>query len=216
MNLDDITSDDILGLYRRGLFPMAENATDETIYVMDPEQRGIIPLDAFHIPASLKKILKKNPFKITINQAFDDVIDSCAEVTEKRKETWINPHIRAWYKDLHKRGYAHSVECWDAHGKLAGGLYGVAIGAAFFGESMFSRQTNASRVALVYLVERLKARGYQLLDCQYVNPHLEQFGCIWISRAQYQSSLSVALSASGVSFSDGAVSSAAGSASSTG
>ena len=215
MNLDDITSDDILDLYRRGLFPMAESASDETVFVMDPDERGIIPLDDFHVPASLKKALKKNPFQVTVNKTFDDVIDSCAQETPERKETWINPHIRAWYKDLHKRGYAHSVECWDKDGKLAGGLYGVALGAAFFGESMFSRATNASRIALVHLVDRLRAQKFQLLDCQYVNPHLEQFGCIWISRAEYQSLLSSALGVSDVSFA-GASSVAAGSSASTG
>jgi len=204
MHQDDVTSGDILELYRRGLFPMAETAEDDAVFVMDPEQRGIIPLDAFHVPASLHKAMKKTPFRISIDQAFDDVMDACAAETEKRKETWINPRIRRWYKDLHRRNYAHSVECWDRDGNLAGGLYGVSINAAFFGESMFSKTTNASRIALVHLVDHLKSRGFQLLDCQYVNPHLEQFGCIWISRAQYQSLLSSALGASGVSFVDSA------------
>lgn len=208
MNLDDITSEHLLAMYKSGLFPMAESADDPEIFLMDPEQRGIIPLDKFHVPASLTKIMRKKPYAVTINRDFDAVIEACATPGPEREETWINPQIRKWYKELHRQGHAHSMECWDKAGKLAGGLYGVAIAGAFFGESMFSDRNNASRIALVHLVERLKARGFKLLDCQYVNPHLEQFGCIWISRAEYHSLLSDALSVSGVSFVDssGAVS----------
>lgn len=202
MNLDDVTSEHLLAIYAQGMFPMAESADDPEVYLMDPERRGIIPLDRFHIPASLAKTIKRKPFAVTINKAFDDVIDACAAPAPGRDETWINPHIRKWYKDLHRRGHAHSIECWDRNGTLAGGLYGVTLGAAFFGESMFSKRNNASRIALVYLVERLKLRGFTLLDCQYVNPHLTQFGCHWISRERYHSLLEGALSVDGVAFVD--------------
>lgn len=181
---------------------MAESGDDDKVFLMDPERRGIIPLDHFHIPASLAKTMRKQPFKVTINQAFEAVIDGCAAPAKGREETWINQPIRKWYIDLHKRGHAHSVECWDKDGALAGGLYGIAINAAFFGESMFSHRNDASRIALVYLVERLRARGFRLLDCQYVNPHLIQFGAIWITRKNYHSVLGSALGVSGVSFVD--------------
>jgi len=200
MNLSDVTSEQLLLMYAHGMFPMAESADDPEILLMDPDRRGIIPLDQFHVPASLAKVIKRKPFTVTINRDFDMVIEACATVTQDRDETWINPQIRKWYKDLHRRGHAHSVECWDRDGNLAGGLYGVTLGGAFFGESMVSKRNNASRIALVYLVERLKARGFQLLDCQYVNPHLVQFGCVWISRAEYHSLLSSALGVSDVSF----------------
>jgi len=202
MNLEDVTSEHLLAMYRQGLFPMAESADDPDIMLMDPERRGIIPLDAFHIPASLSKVMKKNLFRVTLNKAFDAVIDACAAPANGREETWINPQIRKWYKDLHQRGHAHSVECWNKDGALAGGLYGVSIHAAFFGESMFSIQSNASRIALVHLVAHLNARKFKLLDCQFVNPHLVQFGCIWIDRAEYQSLLAGAVAESGVSFVD--------------
>jgi leucyl/phenylalanyl-tRNA--protein transferase len=204
VNLDDVTSEQLLALYAQGLFPMAESANDPEVYLMDPERRGIITLDRLHVPRSLAKTMKRRPFAVTINKAFDDVIDACAAPAPGRGETWINPYIRKWYKDLHKRGAAHSVECWDRAGNLAGGLYGVSLGAAFFGESMFSQRNDAGRIALVYLVNRLKERGFRLLDCQYVNPHLTQFGCHWISREAYHSLLAGALAASDVSFVDSA------------
>ena len=177
---------------------------------MDPPERGVIPLDKFHVPASLAKAMKKNPYHVTYNTDFDAVIDFCAQRMDG-KETWINPTIRVWYKELHRMGFAHSVECRDKDGVLQGGLYGIAINAAFFGESMFSRSTNASKIALVHLVERLKQRGYQLLDCQFVNDHLLQFGCVEVPRAQYHSLLESALGVSGVSFTAGVSSSGAGS-----
>ena len=201
--IDQIEAEDLLSAYRAGIFPMSEAADDPEIFWMDPQMRGIIPLDGFHIPSSLKKALKKDPYKITINQAFREVIESCAAHTPVRGETWINAQIRDWFIELHDKGHAHSVECWDANGALAGGLYGMAINGAFFGESMFSRMTDASKVALVHLVDRLNARGFKLLDCQFVNPHLVQFGCVEIEREEYHSLLGVALSSTGVSFVDG-------------
>jgi leucyl/phenylalanyl-tRNA---protein transferase len=192
--IDEIESEDLIAAYRAGIFPMAESADDPQIFWVDPELRGIIPLDNFHIPASLKKALKKQPYRVTINHAFDEVIASCAAATPVRSETWINPMIAGWFKDLHRKGHAHSVECWDSKGELAGGLYGLEIAGAFFGESMFSRMTDASKIALVHLVARLKMRGFTLLDCQFVNEHLKQFGCVEIGRDAYHSLLSAALS----------------------
>lgn len=192
--IDEIEPEDLIAAYRGGIFPMAESADDSHVFWVDPEMRGIIPLDAFHIPASLKKVLKKRPYRVTINHAFDDVIASCAAATPVRSETWINPMIAGWFKELHRMGHAHSVECWDKDGHLAGGLYGLAIDGAFFGESMFSRMADASKVALVHLVARLCARHFKLLDCQFVNEHLKQFGCVEIPRDAYHSLLSAALS----------------------
>lgn len=197
----EITPQDLLNAYCAGIFPMAESADDERVFWMDPEKRGVIPLDQFHVSASLQKTVKKQPFRVTINTAFDQVIEACAAQTPVRGETWINPIIMRWYKELHRLGFAHSVECWKGD-HLAGGLYGISIHAAFFGESMFSRYTDASKIALVHLVERLKMRGFTLLDCQFVNPHLVQFGCIEISRDAYHSALEGALSRSDVSFVD--------------
>lgn len=208
----EITPEDLLNAYCAGIFPMAESADDESVFWMDPEKRGVIPLDQFHIPASLKKVLKKRPFRVTINAAFDQVIDSCAAQTPVRGATWINPIIAGWYKELHRMGFAHSVECWKDD-QLAGGLYGISIHGAFFGESMFSRVTDASKVALVHLVARLKQRDFKLLDCQFVNPHLVQFGCVEIARDDYHSALDGALSASGVSFVDSVSSVSTGSSS---
>lgn len=181
---------------------MAERAEDTEVFWVDPEIRGILPLDTFHIPASLRKTLKKRPYRVTINKAFGDVIESCAVQTPVRSETWINPKIKDWFGKLHAMGHAHSVECWNEAGELAGGLYGLSINGAFFGESMFSRMTDASKVALVHLAARLTARGFSLLDCQFVNPHLVQFGCIEIARDDYHSLLAGALSSEGVSFVD--------------
>lgn len=197
---DALTPEDILAAYCQGLFPMAEKASDADVFWVSPEMRGVIPLDAFHIPKSLSKIMRQKPFTVSINRAFDDVMDGCAALGPSRQETWINGQILDIYKELHRLGFAHSVECWDKAGALCGGLYGLAINGAFFGESMFSRARNASKIALVHLVERLKARGFTLLDCQFVNPHLLQFGCIEIPREDYYSMLSEALSLAGVSF----------------
>jgi len=174
---------------------MAETAEDNALYWVEPDERGIIPLRGLRISHSLRKQVRKQPFEIRIDTAFSEVIEACAAKTENRKSTWINARIRKLYNQLHKMDHCHSVECWQ-DGKLVGGLYGVKIGAAFFGESMFSRVTDASKVALVHLVARLNAGGFQLLDAQFMNPHLETLGAIVISKADYKELLPSAIEAS--------------------
>ncbi len=164
--------------YRLGVFPMA--MADDTIEWFSPDPRAILPLDKFHVPHALRRTLKKEVFNVRVDQRFAEVIRACA----KRKDTWINDEIIHGYERLHELGYAHSVETWS-EGKLVGGLYGVAIGGAFFGESMFHRVTDASKVALVALVQRLRARKFVLLDTQWLTPHLAQFGVSEISRSHY-------------------------------
>ncbi len=164
--------------YRLGVFPMA--MADDTIEWFSPDPRAILPLDKFHVPHALRRTLKKEVFNVRVDQRFAEVIRACA----KRKDTWINDEIIHGYERLHELGYAHSVETWS-EGKLVGGLYGVAIGGAFFGESMFHRVTDASKVALVALVQRLRARKFVLLDTQWLTPHLAQFGVNEISRSHY-------------------------------
>lgn len=186
------TYKDLLGCYRRGIFPMADGRDDPTVFFVDPEMRGIIPLDGLYVSKSLKKIIKQGRFKVTYDACFDRVISECAAATPDRPDTWINDGIEFLYGQLHDEGFAHSVEVWDGD-KLVGGLYGVSIGAAFFGESMFSRVSNASKVALVYLVERLNAGGYELLDTQFINPHLERMGAIEIPRKDYHTRLEAAI-----------------------
>jgi leucyl/phenylalanyl-tRNA---protein transferase len=173
-----IDSELLLQGYRLGVFPMAME--DDSIAWFSPDPRAIIPLENFHVPHALRRVARKNVFEIKIDNRFSEVIRACA----KRKDTWINPEIIESYERLYDLGYAHSVETWSKN-KLAGGLYGVAIGGAFFGESMFHRVTDASKVALVALVERLRARKFALLDTQWVTPHLQQFGAIEIRRDQY-------------------------------
>ena len=177
--------------YRLGVFPMAME--DDSIEWFSPDPRGILPLDRFHVPHALARVLRKSLFEIRVNTAFPEVMRRCAE----REETWINREIIASYRHLHQLGYAHTVETW-ANGKLAGGLYGVALGGAFFGESMFHEVTDASKVALVALVERLRQRRFTLLDTQWRTPHLARFGAVEISRRQYMHLLgrAVALSRS--------------------
>jgi leucyl/phenylalanyl-tRNA--protein transferase len=164
--------------YRLGVFPMAME--DDSIEWFSPDPRAILPLEDFHLPHALRRLLRKKVFEITINSAFSEVIEACA----KRKDTWINQEIVQSYTRLHELGHAHSVEAWKG-GKLAGGLYGVAVGGAFFGESMFHRVTDASKIALVALVEHLHAHKFVLLDTQWLTPHLQQFGGIEISRNHY-------------------------------
>lgn len=180
-----ITPELLLRAYSIGLFPMAESAEDPEIFWVQPEIRGIIPLDGFHVSRSLAKAMRQKPFEIRFNTAFDQVMEKCAEPAEDRPSTWINPVILKLYHALHRLGHAHSVEAW-ADGKLVGGLYGVSLGAAFFGESMFSRATNASKICLVHLVERLKERKFRLLDTQFTTEHLKSFGAIDIERADYE------------------------------
>lgn len=175
----------LLAAYSSGQFPMAETRTDEDVYWIDPPLRGILPLDAFHIPKRLARTLRAGRFSITVDKTFTAVMRACAETAPGRANTWINPLIERSYANLHTKGYAHSVEVWR-NGELAGGLYGVSIGGAFFGESMFSRQTDASKVALVHLVQRLKTGSYKLLDTQFITEHLKQFGAVEISRERYK------------------------------
>ncbi|AXV15064.1 leucyl/phenylalanyl-tRNA--protein transferase [Neorhizobium sp. SOG26] len=179
-----ITPDILLRAYSIGLFPMAESADDPEIFWVEPEVRGILPLDSFHVSKSLAKTVRRRPFDIRFDTAFDEVIAACAEPAPDRPSTWINSTIRRLYGNLHKMGHAHSVEAFEGD-ELVGGLYGVSLGAAFFGESMFSRRTNASKICLVHLVERLKAHGFILLDTQFTTEHLKTFGAIDIAKDDY-------------------------------
>src|SRR5499433_4546059 len=172
---------------------MAESANDPELFWVDPRCRGILPLDAFHVARRLRRVVRRQIFEIRCDSAFEDVIRACAEANEKRPNTWINDEIVRLYAALFARGAAHSVEAWQG-GTLVGGLYGVAIGAAFFGESMFSRATDASKVALVHLAARLRLGGYRLPDTQFLTPHLAQFGGVEITRAHYHRLLGAALS----------------------
>lgn len=183
---------ELLDCYRRGVFPMADSRDDPRVFLLDPDERGIIPLDGLHISRSLKKFIRNMPFNVTFDAAFSEVITKCAEEAPDRENTWINDGIEYLYGRIHAMGHAHSVEVWQDR-QLVGGLYGVSIGGAFFGESMFSRKTNASKVALVYLVERLNAAGYQLLDTQFITDHLKTMGAIEIPRNEYHELLREAL-----------------------
>jgi leucyl/phenylalanyl-tRNA--protein transferase len=187
-----LTPELLLNAYAVGIFPMAETRDDPELYWIDPERRGILPLERFHVPRSLRRTLRRDPFEIRADTAFRDVVAGCAEPSAERPESWINDDIRTVYGALFDAGYAHSVECWDG-GRLVGGLYGVAIGGAFFGESMFSRVRDASKVALVHLVARLEAGGFRLLDTQFVTAHLARFGAVEIARDEYRRRLRSAL-----------------------
>jgi len=182
----------VLKAYACGVFPMSECKDDPSVFWVDPDWRGVIPLDAFHLPRRLARTVRSGKFQITVNKDFDQVIRKCSESTPKRVESWINGGIVEVYNELHHQGNAHSVECWRGK-QLVGGLYGVSLGAAFFGESMFSRERDASKVALVHLVERLRAGGYTLLDTQFVTPHLSNFGAIELPRGTYLEQLRAAL-----------------------
>ena len=188
----EITPSILLKAYACGIFPMAEKADDPGIFWIDPTERGILPLDGFHLPRSLRKTIRRAPFDIRVDTAFAAVVDGCAEAAPGRMETWINGQIRSLTLALAQEGFAHSVEAWDGD-ELVGGLYGVSLGGAFFGESMFSRRTDASKVALAYLWERLCRGGYQLLDTQFLTGHLERFGAIEIERDTYQALLAEAI-----------------------
>jgi leucyl/phenylalanyl-tRNA--protein transferase len=192
----EITPDLLLRAYRAGLFPMAESRRGDRLYWLDPELRGVIPLDGFHLPKRLARTVLAGGFQATSNRAFAAVVAGCAEPAEGREETWINPEIERLFGALHGMGQAHSIEVWlgdPAAGRLAGGLYGVALGGAFFGESMFSRVRDASKVALVHLVARLRLFGFRLLDAQFQTAHLAQFGCREVPRARYKALLSAAV-----------------------
>ena len=168
-----LTPELLLQAYAVGIFPMAESAEQDELFWVDPDQRGILPLDGFHVPRRLRRVVRHGGFEIRCDTAFEDVMSGCAETSEKRPNTWINDEILRLYAALFARGAAHSVEAWHG-GELVGGLYGVSLGAAFFGESMFSRVADASKVALCHLVARLRAGGYRLLDTQFVTPDLRQ------------------------------------------
>jgi leucyl/phenylalanyl-tRNA--protein transferase len=196
-----LTPEQLLRAYSLGVFPMARNRDDPDLHWIDPTERGILPLYDFHIPKSLKRTLKRGLFKITCDHAFEAVILGCAEPGRERQDTWINKEIVRLFADLHRKGFAHSVECW--HGEtLVGGLYGLALGGAFFGESMFSRADDASKVALVHLVARLRMGGFTLLDTQFVNDHLARFGAIEIARDTYHRMLADALKRPAIFYGD--------------
>ncbi len=184
----EITPEVLLRAYAVGIFPMAENADDPTLFWVEPERRGIIPLEGFHVPSRLARTVRSGEFTVTANRAFDEVMMRCASPAPDRRETWINGRIRTLYGALHRMGHGHSIEAWQ-DGKLVGGLYGVSLGAAFFGESMFHESRDASKVALVHLVARLMRSGFRLLDTQYVTDHLKTFGAIEVPRKRYRTML---------------------------
>jgi len=212
--MSTFSAHDLLDCYARGVFPMADAREDSQVFLVDPERRGVIPLTGFHVSRRLARTVRAEPFEIRCDTAFHQVILACAASEPGRTQTWINRPIEALYLELFRLGHVHSVECWD-QGELVGGLYGVSLGGAFFGESMFSRRRDASKVALVHLVGRLIAGGYRLLDAQFMTEHLEQFGSKDISRADYLKRLKAALAVdadfygvTGISFSAAEVASA--------
>jgi leucyl/phenylalanyl-tRNA--protein transferase len=188
----EITPEVLLKAYACGIFPMAESAEDPTLYWIEPEKRGVVPLEGFHVPARLARTVRSERFAIHVNRDFEGVLDGCAEPRPGRSRTWINTRIRVLYQKLYHIGHCHSIEAYE-NGNLAGGLYGVCLGRAFFGESMFHRARDASKVALVHLVARLKAGGFTLLDTQFVTDHLSTFGAIEVSRRHYHKLLESAL-----------------------
>ena len=187
-----LTPDLLLRAYGAGMFPMAERAQDPSLYWVDPDRRGVIPLDGLHIARRLKKTIRQGRFEVTADHDFAAVIDACAESTPERRTTWINETLVKVVGELHGLGYAHSIECWR-EGRLAGGLYGIALKGAFFGESMFSRARDASKVALAHLVARLRRGGFTLLDSQFLTAHLAQFGAHEIPKEAYRNRLAAAL-----------------------
>jgi leucyl/phenylalanyl-tRNA--protein transferase len=187
-----ITPEVLLKAYAIGVFPMAESAEDPGLFWIEPEQRGLLPLDGFHLPRRLARTIRSEPFEIRIDTDFDGVVEGCARPAKGRRKTWINDRIRSLYRELFDLGHCHTVEAWR-DGKLVGGLYGIALGGAFFGESMFSLERDASKVALVYLVARLKAGGFTLLDIQFTTEHLKRFGAYEVDRDDYQKLLNRAL-----------------------
>jgi leucyl/phenylalanyl-tRNA---protein transferase len=190
--LVELTPEVLLKAYACGIFPMAENADDPALYWVEPEKRGIFPLDAFHVPARLARTVRTTSLTVTCDRDFDAVIDGCAAPGPRRARTWINPKIRSLYRGLFEIGHCHTVEVYDGTA-LVGGLYGVDLGRAFFGESMFHRARDASKIALVHLVARLKAGGYRLLDTQFLTDHLKTFGAVELPRRHYHKLLETAL-----------------------
>ncbi|MEM6479569.1 MAG: leucyl/phenylalanyl-tRNA--protein transferase [Pseudomonadota bacterium] len=187
---DDVllTPELLLRAYQIGIFPMSEARHSATLFWVDPERRGVIPLEGLHISRSLRRAVRKGDYDVRINAGFAEVLDGCAS----RPETWINDELRSLYLELHARGCAHSMEIW-AEGRIIGGIFGVAIGGAFFGESMFSGRVNGSKIAMVYLVDRLRSAGFQLFDTQFITAHLASLGAIEIARSQYRRKLEAAL-----------------------
>ena len=194
MNSDGISPELLLRAYANGYFPMAETAEDDELYWFDPPVRGILPLETFHVPKRLRREIRRGRFEVRCDTAFRKVIEGCAEPAPDRPKTWINGRIVELYCTLADRGFAHSVECW-CDGRLVGGLYGVSLRAAFFGESMFSRAADASKVALVHLVALLRWGGYRLLDTQFTTDHLARFGAVEVPQPRYKTMFSAALSA---------------------
>ena len=188
----EVTPELLLRAYRVGLFPMAETRRGNRLYWLDPERRGVLPLDRFHLPRRLMRTVLRGPYEVTADIDFAGVIAGCAAAAPGREDTWINRDIERLFGDLHRAGLAHSVECRQ-EGVLVGGLYGVSLGAAFFGESMFSTARDASKVALVHLVARLRLGGYRLLDTQFVTSHLTQFGTEEVPRERYKALLAAAV-----------------------
>jgi leucyl/phenylalanyl-tRNA--protein transferase len=195
----EITPEVLLRAYACGIFPMAESADDPTLFWVEPEMRGVIPLDGFRVASRLARTVRSDTFTLTVNTAFKATIAGCAAPQEGREDTWINKRIRDLYGGLHVLGHCHSVEAWQ-NGDLVGGLYGVSLGRAFFGESMFHRARDASKVALVHLVARLIAGGFELLDTQYVTEHLKSFGAIEIPRRRYAALLDKAIKGKAANF----------------
>ena len=187
-----ITPQVLLKAYACGIFPMAESADDPNLFWIEPENRGVLPLNAWHLPRRLRRTIRRDAFEVRIDTTFQGVIDGCAEPTSGRRKTWINSEIRRLYGALFELGHCHTVEAWQDD-RLVGGLYGVSLGAAFFGESMFARTRDASKVALIHLLARLIAGGYTVLDTQFVTEHLSRFGAIEVPKARYDVMLRAAL-----------------------
>ena len=192
MEMPDLTPDMLLRAYSIGVFPMAEDRDDPELVWGDPRMRGIIPMSKFHVPRRLRRTIRNSPFDVTFNNDFAGVIEGCAEATEGRPRTWINSRIVDLYTTLHYKGHGHSVECWQ-DGELVGGLYGISLQGVFFGESMFSRETDASKIALVHLAARLSVGGFAFIDTQFITRHLSRFGAIEVPRNEYRGLLAAAL-----------------------
>ncbi len=199
----DLDPDLVLRAYAMGVFPMADHRMASSVYWVEPKLRGILPLDAFHLSRSLRKTIARERFRVTVDTEFDRIVQLCAESALDRPDTWINGPIERVFSELHRRGFAHSIECWDGN-RLAGGLYGLALGRAFFGESMVTRVRDASKVAFAHLVARLKAGGFTLLDCQFQTEHLATLGAVEVPRDDYVALLGAALGDSAAGLATGA------------
>jgi leucyl/phenylalanyl-tRNA--protein transferase len=190
--LTDFTLDDLINCYRTGIFPMSDARDDDYLFLVDPPMRGVLPLDDFHVSSRLARTVRQDAYTVRIDTAFTQIIELCAEEAQNRTSTWISHSIQALYQALFARGLAHSVEVWEGE-NLLGGLYGVSIGGAFFGESMVSRARDVSKIAFVHLVARLKVGGFTLLDCQFQTEHLRQFGVVEMPKAEYLKKLAAAI-----------------------